>query len=364
MTDPSVAVYQARADEWSATREPPDPDRPGGDLRRLAGMGPDASAPLVDLGCGPGWHTGALEPGAVALDAAGAMLDLVPRFAPEAHRVRGDLAALPFRRGSLAGALASKAHVHLPRGRVPLALADLHRALAPHAPARFVLFGGDAEHAEIPEDDFAGRRFSRWPRSLLEHVLIGAGFAIEEWTERPTRHGTPEHHVVARRMRTLPDTVAPGLRLLVCGLNPSLYAADAGVAFARPGNRFWPAALEADLLTRDRDPFDAVRRHGVGLTDLVKRATRAAHELSVDEYRAGLDRLRVLVGWLRPAVVCVVGLTGWRAAVDRHAVAGVQPDLLAGTPVYLMPNTSGLNAHHRLPDFVEHLHAAVALGGR
>ena len=58
----------------------------------------------------------------------------------------------------------------------------------------------------------------------------------------------------ATRARSLPDTVGPGMRLLVCGLNPSVYSADAGIGFARPGNRFWPAAIAAGIVTVDRDP--------------------------------------------------------------------------------------------------------------
>jgi len=151
------------------------------------------------------------------------------------------------------------------------------------------------------------------------------------------------------------------MRMLVCGLNPSLYAADAGVGFARPGNRFWPAALAAGLVTVDRDADHALWHHGVGMTDLVKRATVAASELTADEYRAGLERVEGLVRWLQPGAVCFVGLAGWRAAVDRRARPGVQPTGLADVPVYVMPSTSGLNARTPLNDLTEHLRSAAAL---
>ena len=128
----------------------------------------------------------------------------------------------------------------------------------------------------------------------------------------------------AERLRTLPDFVAPGLRLFVVGLNPSLYSADAGVGFARPGNRFWPAALAAGIVTADRDPWHAVTVDRVGMTDLVKRATVGAAELTTAEYRAGLARVERLAAWLRPGAVCFLGLAGWRAAADRKAVSGVQ----------------------------------------
>ncbi|MGH8975081.1 MAG: mismatch-specific DNA-glycosylase, partial [Acidimicrobiia bacterium] len=163
--------------------------------------------------------------------------------------------------------------------------------------------------------------------------------------------------------RTLPDFVGPDMRLLVCGLNPSLVAADAGYGYAGATNRFWPAALAAGAVTRARDPFHALRVDGVGMTDLVKRATPRADLLAATEYAAGLERLRHLVEWLRPAGVVFVGLAGWRAAVDRRARPGPQPGGFAGVPAYVMPSTSGLNARTALGDLVEHLRQALNLPG-
>jgi len=181
-------------------------------------------------------------------------------------------------------------------------------------------------------------------------VLVGAGF-------EPGGGAVP---VRARRLRSLADTVGPGMRLLVCGLNPSIYSADVGVGYARPGNRFWPAAVEAGLVSRDRDPAHALDVHGVGITDLVKRATRTAAEVRPEEYGAGLARVKRLAAWLRPGAVCFVGLAGWRAAVDRRAVAGVQRGGIGGVPAYVMPSTSGVNASSTRAVLVEHLRAAAA----
>jgi TDG/mug DNA glycosylase family protein len=153
----------------------------------------------------------------------------------------------------------------------------------------------------------------------------------------------------------LPDYVARDMRILFVGLNPSEYAADVGVGFARPGNRFWPAVLAAGIVTRDRDPRHALSAHHLGFTDLVKRATPRADVLSADEYRHGAARVERLVDWLAPAVVCVVGLSGWRAAVDRRTAVGWQRDPFGGRPVYVMPNTSGVNARVPLAAFVQHL---------
>jgi len=99
------------------------------------------------------------------------------------------------------------------------------------------------------------------------------------------------------------------------------------------------------------------------MTDLVKRATPRADELTVAEYTAGLERLERLSAWLRPGVVAFVGLAGWRAAVDRRAVAGVQERTLGGRPVYLLPSTSGANASSNLAALTEHLRAVAALAG-
>jgi len=230
----------------------------------------------------------------------------------------------------------------VPLEEVPLALAELHQALAV----------GTAVSVALPDAD----------ADALVDVVTGAGFddvrlSVEGGAsgQRRVAHGV--------RARTLPDYVRPGMRLLVCGLNPSLHAADAGVGFVTPSNRFWRAAVAAGLVTRPRDAWHAVREHGVGMTDLVKRATRRADELTADEYRAGVARVDRLCERLRPGAVVCVGLAGWRAAVDRRAEVGVQDRTLGGRPVYVMPSTSGLNARTSLEELVAHLRAALALAG-
>ena len=79
------------------------------------------------------------------------------------------------------------------------------------------------------------------------------------------------------------------------------------------------------------------------------------------EYRSGVARLERLVRWLRPEVVCFVGLAGYRAAVDRKAQPGPLADGFGGTAAYLMPNPSGVNAHVQVDDLAAHLRAALAL---
>lgn len=177
-------------------------------------------------------------------------------------------------------------------------------------------------------------------------LVVGAGFEIVG----------PD---AIRRLRTLPDTVGPGMRALVCGLNPSLVAADAGFGYAGATNRFWPAALASGLVTKARDPVYALEVDGVGMTDLVKRATASAADIAPDEYRAGAARVERLVAWLQPNVVLFVGLAGWRTAIDRAAAPGWQPSPFGGAPAYVMPSTSGLNARTSRAELEAHMRAAI-----
>jgi double-stranded uracil-DNA glycosylase len=351
----TLSIYETNAEKWASVRKPNRTDL----TRALSAR---SSGPSVDLGCGPGWHSGLLPKPVVALDGALAMLRLARENTPGALAVQADLEALPFRQEALATAWARNSYVHLPRASVPGALADLHRALAVGAHAMVLVLLGDREGRNIfKRNDFPDRFFSQWDLDQLLDVLVGAGFDIDGYdVDGETEY---EVHVRLTRARTLADLVGPGLRLLVCGLNPSLYAADAGIAFARPGNRFWPAALAAGIASRDRDPWHAFRSHGVGFTDLVKRATVAASELTKDEYRAGHARVERLARWLQPGVVVFLGLAGWRAAVNRHARPGLQAEGIGGRPAYVMPSTSGLNARVPLAELVDHLRAAAAISG-
>lgn len=343
----TVDVYEHNARRWRRARQRPEP--PG--LRAFAARVPPG--PRADLGCGPGWHCAGLGTPVVALDAAMAMLAQVPEFAPGALRVRADIEHLPFAPGSLAGAWAHKSLMHVPAARVPLALAEIHRALRPGAPLALRM---TCDQLQAPWDDpFPGRHFTHYRTEELRDVVEGAGFEVTTATD----DGAEWIDVEATRARMPPDTVGPGMRLLVVGLNPGLASADAGVGFAGPGNRFWPAALAAGLATRSHDPFHLLRADGVGMTNLVRRATARAAELTAPEYRAGFVRLERLVRRYPPRAVCFVGITGYRLARDRRAGHGWQPEPVAGVPAYVMPNTSGLNARARPEDFVTHLRAAL-----
>lgn len=256
---------------------------------------------------------------------------------------------------------------HLEAPLVPMALRALHRRTGTGALARITLAGPPGTGAADP-----------WTEQRLEDVLEGAGFTLETpgfrgplhtgelhlddlRGDHPGRGDVPHRTVAARRLDTLADTVGPCMRLLLVGLNPSPHAVASGVGFSGPSNRGWPALLASGLASVDRDADAMLRYHRIGMTDLVKRATRRASELTVREYASGLQRLERLCAWLSPAAVCVVGLSGWRAAVERAATPGRQERALGGRPVWLMPNPSGLNAHAALDDLVEHMLAAAAL---
>jgi double-stranded uracil-DNA glycosylase len=155
--------------------------------------------------------------------------------------------------------------------------------------------------------------------------------------------------------------LAPGLRVLFVGVNPSLRSAEVGHHFARPGNRFW-ATLHAAGFTPHRlrpDEDHKLPAHGIGITNIASRATRAADELTLEELRVGAARLVRTVGRYQPRLVAVVGLTAYRLAFARpEARMGLQPDELGGRPVWVLPNPSGLNAHYKPPDFAR-LYAAA-----
>lgn len=176
----------------------------------------------------------------------------------------------------------------------------------------------------------------------------------------------------AARGRTVPDLVGEGLRLLFVGINPGLWTAASGAHFAHPGNRFYPALHAAGILDRTLDVsqgFDAASRTvlleaGIGITNIVGRATARADELSDDELRAGARRLAAKVSRWDPRVVAFAGLTAYRAAYGRAGAAvGRQDDEIGGARVWALPNPSGLNAHYQLRDLARWYRAAAEEAG-
>ena len=153
--------------------------------------------------------------------------------------------------------------------------------------------------------------------------------------------------------KRVPDVIAPGLSLLFCGINPGLYSAAVGHHFARPGNRFWPALHAAGFTAERLSAFRerALLDRGLGITNLVDRATASAHALAAEELVDGARALESKLRRWRPAFVAFLGLSAYRTAFGRpDAVAGGQHLRLGGARVWLLPNPSGVNAHYQVPD--------------
>jgi TDG/mug DNA glycosylase family protein len=154
----------------------------------------------------------------------------------------------------------------------------------------------------------------------------------------------------------VPDIIAPGLDVLFCGINPGLYSGAVGHHFARPGNRFWAALHQAGFTNRLLSPFEEqeLLSFGLGVTNLVSRATRAAADLSPDELRRGTRRVERSVERYRPRLVAFLGLGAYRSAFHRpRAAIGPQPEPLTGAGVWLLANPSGAQARYQLPELVE-----------
>ena len=164
----------------------------------------------------------------------------------------------------------------------------------------------------------------------------------------------------AFRGREVDDLVGPGLRLLFVGINPGLWTAAVRTHFAHPTNRFYPALAAAGITDYEVDRVAGMtaadRAHlvarGIGITNLVRRATARASELSPEELREGGERLLRFVADHRPAVVAIAGITAYRDAFgERGAALGRQPESLetasrwSGAALWVVPNPSGLNAH-------------------
>ena len=153
--------------------------------------------------------------------------------------------------------------------------------------------------------------------------------------------------------RRIPDLIAPRLDVLFCGINPGLYSGATGHHFARPGNRFWRALHAAGFTGTVLAPWEERRllEVGCGITNLVARSTATAAELEADEYVAGRRRLERKVRRYAPRWVAVVGIGAYRLAFDRpRAGVGRQPERLGSAGLWVLPNPSGLNANHQLPD--------------
>jgi TDG/mug DNA glycosylase family protein len=162
--------------------------------------------------------------------------------------------------------------------------------------------------------------------------------------------------IAAARDRTIADVIAPGLRILFCGINPGLYSAAIGHHFGRPGNRFWPILHRAGFTHRLLSPFEdrELLQAGYGITNLAARATATADKLTEEELREGAKILERKVRRYRPRFVAFLGITAYRRAFEQKNVApGEQKEKLGTSRIWILPNPSGLNAHYQMAELVQ-----------
>ena len=175
---------------------------------------------------------------------------------------------------------------------------------------------------------------------------------------------------------TLPDLLSDGLDVVFVGINPSIYSAERGQYFARPGNRFWPCISRSVLSQRARRALKVTQlgpehgsvllQYGIGFTDVVKRATPKASDVKASEFVAGVAALLEKIERYRPRVACFHGVTGYRYVHDLIAgksvevALGLQVAKLGATRVFLVPNPSGANAHFTRADQTQWYDALAA----
>ncbi len=150
--------------------------------------------------------------------------------------------------------------------------------------------------------------------------------------------------------KTVPDVIAPGLRVLFCGINPGLYSGAVEHHFARPGNRFWPTLYAAGFTPRLLSPFEerTLLELGYGITNVVERTTATAAELAADEFVVGGQRLAEKVRTFQPRYLALLGIGAYRMAFAKpKAQLGLQPETIGAIHIWVLPNPSGLNAHYR-----------------
>ena len=168
-------------------------------------------------------------------------------------------------------------------------------------------------------------------------------------------HKPTREQIAAAEGKTVPDVIAPNLDVLFCGINPGLYTAAVQQHFGRPGNRFWPTLHRAGFTPRLMPAFDEqeLLAYRYGITNIVARATNAADALTRDELVAGARVLSRKVKKFTPRFLAIVGMQAYRLAFDRpNAKIGLQPEPIAATRIWILPNPSGLNAHYKPADLV------------
>jgi double-stranded uracil-DNA glycosylase len=163
--------------------------------------------------------------------------------------------------------------------------------------------------------------------------------------------------LIRARRRRLPDVIAPGLRVLFCGINPGLYSTAIGHHFGRPGNRFWKALHASGFTPRLFSPEEdaTLLALGIGITNLCPRTTASADELTAEELAGGARALVARAVRYQPSTIAILGVGAYRLGFDQaDAAIGRQDPLTAGALTWVLPNPSGLNAHYGLEELTRH----------
>src|SRR6266852_3792891 len=147
-------------------------------------------------------------------------------------------------------------------------------------------------------------------------------------------------------MRTLPDYLRRGMRLIVVGCNPGERSARVGHYYAGRGNMFWPLMYQSRVVPELLDYQDDRRliEFGIGLTDLVKRSTRGIEEIERHEFAEGRVLLAQKLEQYAPRVVAFNGKLVFEKFAQRPCKLGLQKEKLYGARVFVLPSTSGQNA--------------------
>ena len=147
-------------------------------------------------------------------------------------------------------------------------------------------------------------------------------------------------------MRTLPDYLRRGMKLVVIGCNPGEQSARVGHYYAGRGNLFWPLLYEGGVVPEPLEYRDDVRmvEFGIGLTDLVKRPTRGIEEIKREEFAEGRVLLAQKLEQYKPRIIAFNGKLVYERFAGRPCKLGLQKEQLYGARVFVLPSTSGQHA--------------------
>jgi TDG/mug DNA glycosylase family protein len=144
----------------------------------------------------------------------------------------------------------------------------------------------------------------------------------------------------------VPDVLAPGLRIVFCGINPGFRSAAAGAHFANPRNDFWRLLHEAGLTPRLLAPEEqhSMLELGYGLTNAAYRTTRGSSDLRRGDFAGSAERLERIARELAPRVIAFVGKAAYEGAFRERSALGLQDRRLDDTRLFVLPSTSPANA--------------------